>query len=53
MITLLAALTLLIILQVGFYLASKVTPYDNEDYICPSRMNPHTNKQDRNDWNNS
>ena len=52
MIAMIAALVLLLILQIGFYLAGKATPYDNEDYICPSRMKPHTNKQDRDEKEN-
>ena len=43
----------LLLLSCGFLFASKVTPYDNEDYTCPSKVKPHTNKQDRNDSNNS
>ena len=41
------------VLSCGFELASKVTPYDEEDYICPSKRYPHTNRQDRNDSNNT
>ena len=52
MLTIYCALTVLILLLIGFYLATKVTPYDNEDYECPSRMVSHTNRDDRNDLNN-